>query len=58
MAVFANISMGRTATLIVPFLVGICNSIHLPFMLMLMISSVIGAVAVIPTKETFGIPPP
>jgi hypothetical protein len=43
LAIFFNISMGRSSTLLVPFVVSFCNATHIPFLILLALCSLIGA---------------
>jgi hypothetical protein len=50
--------VGRAAVLLDPFIIPLCNAIHIPFFILLAIMSALGLGLTYFTKETFGIPPP
>jgi hypothetical protein len=58
LAIFVNISFGRSSTLLVPFVPAFCEATHIPFLLLLAGSSLLGMAAIGCTSETQGIPPP
>ena len=58
LAIFFNISFGRAATLLVPFVNSFCEATHIPFLILLSIASLLGTFTTCFTVETLGIPPP
>jgi predicted membrane channel-forming protein YqfA (hemolysin III family) len=58
LAIFVNISFGRSSTLLVPFVPAFCAATHIPFLLMLAGVSMLGAGVTCFATETHGIPPP
>lgn len=58
LAIFVNISFGRSSTLLVPFVPAFCATTHIPFLLLLACVSMIGTGTTCFANETFDIPPP
>lgn len=58
LAIFVNISFGRSATLLVPFVVSFCETTRIPFLLLLAAVSLLGTATTCATTETQGVPPP
>jgi hypothetical protein len=58
LTIFVNNLFGRCSILLVPFVASFCQTTHIPFLLLLAGSSLIGSFTTCFTNETLGIPPP